>query len=98
VISFFDRREDSNNLLYHEYYADVSIDGVALQANQRISTFPSDPREHVGVAVDGVAAQFLGDYQDMWNWSYGYGERAVTAFPLIPVTLNSELYLSRITY
>jgi hypothetical protein len=98
VISFYDRRADPGNLLYHVYYAYLNVDGTALQANERISTFASDPREHTSVATDGVQAQFIGDYQELWTWSYATGERGVGAFSLIPAGMNAELYLSRITF
>lgn len=98
VISFYDRRDDPGNLLYHVYYAYLNLDGTALQANQRISTFASNPVEHTNVLTDGVQSQFIGDYQDLWSWIYSTGERGVGAFSLIPAGINSELYLSRITY
>ncbi len=36
--------------------------------------------------------------QDLWTWSYPYGERAVPAFVLIPPGNNSEVNVSRISY
>jgi hypothetical protein len=98
VISFYDRRLDPANVSYDVYYAYLNADGTPLQGNQRISTLGSNPSEHTNVPTDGVTSQFIGDYQELWSWNYATGERGVGAFSLIPPGINSELYLSRITY
>lgn len=96
VISFYDRRQAAGDRKYHEYFALLNVDGTLLEPNTRISDFLSDPAEHQ--PDDGANRYFLGDYQDLWTWSYPYGERAVPGFVLIPPGNNSEVYISRISY
>ena len=46
IVTFYDRRDDPNNLLYHEYMAKISPTGARLEPNKRVSTFQSDPRAY----------------------------------------------------
>lgn len=96
VIAFYDRRHAAGDRRYHEYYALQNIDGTLLEPNKQISESLSDPDAHQ--LEDGADRYFIGDYQDLWTWSYPYGERAVPAFILIPSGNNGEVYVSRISY
>jgi hypothetical protein len=61
VVTFYDRRDDPNNMLYHLYMAHIYSTGTRLAPTSRVSTFQSDPTEYTG-----DFPSFIGDYQDLW--------------------------------
>ncbi len=96
VVGFYDRRNDPGNILYDQFFAFVSPDGVAIQSNLRVSTFMSDPRFH---NVNTGLANFIGDYQDMWDDSYLDGESATNSWIGIQnSTIIGDIFFSRIFY
>ncbi len=96
VIAFYDRRDDPQNIKYHEYYAYLNVDGARLEANTRITTTPSDPTDIHATA--GAVVDFIGDYQSLWDWTYSFGERGIPAFTTVVGSDNGEVDLARITY
>ena len=60
IVTFYDRRDDSQNILYHLYSARIDSSGNRLEPNIRVSTFQSDPRKYT------VDKNFIGDYHDVW--------------------------------
>lgn len=54
-VTWLDRRNDPNNLLYEEYGA-ISKNGTRFPANYQIATTPSNPDN------DGFGGGFMGDY------------------------------------
>ncbi|HEV8132845.1 MAG TPA: hypothetical protein VGQ81_16480 [Acidobacteriota bacterium] len=84
-IVWYDRRDDPNNLLYHQYVTATDSDGNLLQGKNQVSTFQSNPQNRQ-----------LGDYQDMWFWTYGTIDRFISSWIGIPG--NSQyVYDSSIT-
>ena len=63
VVTFYDRRDDPGNFLYHVYMVRINSNGGNLQPNTRISTFQSDARSY----SSGSYQRFIGDYQDIWD-------------------------------
>jgi hypothetical protein len=47
-LSWYDRRDDPNNLLYHRYYSRSTDGGLTWSANARVSDAPSDPAAVLG--------------------------------------------------
>ncbi len=41
VVTFYDRRDDPNNLLYHLYMAHIDSNGTRLEPTSRVSNFQS---------------------------------------------------------
>ncbi len=65
IVTFYDRRDDWQNILYHLYSARINSSGNRLEPNIRVSTFQSDPRNYT------VYTNFIGDYQDVWSQASG---------------------------
>lgn len=65
-VSWLDRRDDINNLLYHTYYAISSDAGQSFSTNQRISTIASNPklaaRRDIDYNTGQIISGFIGDY------------------------------------
>ena len=96
MITFYDRRDDgTQNLLYQHYVAEVDASGNPLDINRPVSTFSSDPRVHT--STTGYAG-FIGDYHDVWTFSYPEGERTTSVWIGIPGATPGEAYLSKIAY
>jgi hypothetical protein len=96
VVAFYDRRNDTTNIRYEDYFAYISPSGAPLHGNVRISTFATDPRQYT--AATG-AASFVGDYREVWDWPYADGETAVAAWIGIPpLTVVGDAYATRIFY
>ena len=95
VVPFYDRRDDPGNKVYRQYYAFIHSDGTPIQANQEISTFPSDPTLHTDLTGD---ANFIGDYQDCWTWTYSGGAtRGISSWIGIKDSTSiGDVYLSQI--
>lgn len=85
AVTFYDRRDDINNKLYHLYMARINSNGQNLQPNARISTFQSNP------AIYTQYQNFIGDYQDLWDQSSG-GENYYSAWVGIPST--GDIFMS----
>ena len=88
IVTFFDRRDDPGNLLYHEYMARISPTGTLLEPNTRVSTFQSDPQAYSYYPT----YIFLGDYQDNWDWTFIPGEYYIPSWVGIPSV--GDIYLS----
>lgn len=88
-VIFYDRRDDPNNLLYHQYIAHIDSNGNNLKPNERVSTFQSDP--------EGYRDHFIGDYQDIWDWTFSSGEKYHSAWVGIGIPADTgDIYLSGI--
>lgn len=94
IVGFYDRREDAQNLLYKHYYAFIHSDGTAIQAN-----FP-DPQPASNFTYHTQAkgdANFIGDYHDVWTWTYPEGTRTVDAWIFIQdQTVIGDIYLRKV--
>ncbi|MEW6570334.1 MAG: sialidase family protein [Nitrospirota bacterium] len=88
IVTFFDRREDPNNLFYHEYMARINPTGTRLEPNKRVSTFQSDPRAYPYYST----YIFMGDYQDNWDWTSLLGEYYISSWVGIPSV--GDIYIS----
>ncbi len=88
IVTFYDRRDDPGNLFYHEYMARISPTGTLLEPNVRVSTFQSDPRAY-SYYPEYI---FLGDYQDIWDWTFIPGEYYISSWVGIPAM--GDIYLS----
>jgi hypothetical protein len=86
IVTFYDRRDDPNNILYHEYMAHIDSNGNLLEPNARVSTFQSNPQNY--------PHSFIGDYQDIWDQSFSSGEFYLSAWVGIPNV--GDIYLSGI--
>lgn len=96
VVTFYDRRNDTANVNYDQYFAYMNSSGVPIHGNVRISTFITDPRLYT--ATTG-AARFIGDYQDVWDWTYNSGENAASAWiGIVPTSGPGNGYISRVIY
>ena len=91
TVTFYDRRNDANNLLYYEYMARINSNGSPLQANTRVGTFQSDPTKYT------LYPSFIGDYQDVWNQTISNVDNFFSAWTGIPVSTGfGDIYLSNI--
>lgn len=90
IVTFYDRRDDPNNLLYHEYMSHIDSAGNRLEANQRVSTFQSNP----GNYNSGQYKYFIGDYQDIWDQTISGVNNYFSSWVGIPV--RGDIYLSTI--
>lgn len=96
VVTFYDRRNDSNNQLYQPYFAYINSDGTAINANTLTYSLQSNPSFHTSGTGD---ANFIGDYQDAWVWTYADGDRLVSSWIGIQnSTVIGDVFLSRITF
>jgi len=94
VIAFYDRR-NTDNISYYQSFAFVHSDGTAIQANFSASQGPSNPQYHTAATGD---ANFIGDYHDIWTWTYSVGTRAVDAWTYIQSpTIIGDIWLSRVS-
>ncbi len=98
IVTFYDRREDANNISYHEYFAHVSAIGGYIEPNRRAC--PTCPASDPGTLVLPGAARdrFIGDYQDVWTDSYPEGERAISAWVEVMSGGRSDINWSRLGY
>lgn len=96
MVAWYDRRLDPLNDRYDEYAVYITPQGsrVNNQASVRLSTYSSDPDHHTSSDGD---SKFIGDYQDVWFWTYTDGETANVVHIGIPSDLvNGEVYLTRV--
>ena len=93
LVSFYDRRDDLNNILYHEYVSKFHADGSDVQ-DQRVSATASDP-SFDPPPPNTVDPHFIGDYQDAWVWTYADGDRLVSAWAAASAGLAGEIHISR---
>jgi hypothetical protein len=92
TVTFYDRRDDTNNIKYNVYMARIDSNGNPLQANTRVSTFQSDPTKYTGYYPD-----FIGDYQDIWDQTISNVDNYFSAWVGIPVTSGvGDIYMSTV--
>ncbi|HEB66913.1 MAG TPA: hypothetical protein ENI93_03100 [Gammaproteobacteria bacterium] len=60
LATFYDRRDDPNNVNYRLYRAWFNASGFPISGNQPVSAFSSTPMENV------VQPRFIGDYHEAW--------------------------------
>ena len=60
LATFYDRRDDPDNVNYSLYRAWINSSGYPLSGNQSVSTFSSTPMANV------AQPRFLGDYHETW--------------------------------
>jgi len=93
VIGFYDRH-DTDNVSYYQEVAYVHSDGTPIQANFRVNTSASNPTFHTAATGD---ANFIGDYHDLWTWTYPEGTRAVDSWIFIQdQNVIGDIYLSKV--
>jgi hypothetical protein len=85
TVTFYDRRDDPNNLLFRTYGAHIDAWGNARHANFIVTGFQSNP--------SGIG--FIGDYHDTWSWQFGGTEQYFTTDVGIQGGA-SDIYISRI--
>jgi hypothetical protein len=94
IVAYYDRREDSANLNYREYYTYMTYAGASLQSDFASSV--------AAMAVASGGGTGLGDYQDIWDDNYYLeGERASSAWMSnsgTGTTAVRDLQFSRVTY
>jgi len=90
IVTFYDRRDDPGNLIYHEYMSRISPTGTLLEPNTRVSTFQSDPSAYEYWPLPYWI--FIGDYQDIWDWTFIPGEYYIPSWVGIPSV--GDIYLS----
>lgn len=94
ITTFYDRRNDSNNILYDQYMSRINSNGSRLQPDSRVSTFQSNPQFYTGQTG---RANFIGDYQDIWSHNFAAGEYYLSSWVGIPTTTGiGDIYLSAI--
>ncbi len=91
IVTFYDRRDDWQNIGYHLYSARINSGGNRLEPNIRVSTFQSDPRKYP-YTVDGK--YFIGDYQDVWSQDFGGVEYYLPSWVGIPD--DGDIWISAI--
>jgi len=60
LVTFYDRRLDSNNINYNLYRAWIDQNGRPIKPNQRVSNFDSTPNSNWPRPI------FIGDYHETW--------------------------------
>ena len=92
IVTFYDRRNDgAANMKFHEYMSRIDPNGNRLQPDTRISADPFDPRTYTD------KPSFVGDYQDIWDWTYTFGQYYVSVWVgLTKATGYGDIYLSAI--
>ncbi len=60
LVTFYDRRDDINNVDYRLYRTRIDENGQALQSNAKVSNFASTPDDK------WTRAKFIGDYHETW--------------------------------
>lgn len=94
IVTFYDRRDDPNNLLYNLYMAHIDSSGNPLQSNGWVSTFQSNPNFYTSQTGK---ANFIGDYQDNWSQAFSGIEYYLPSWVGIPTTTGiGDIYLSAI--
>jgi len=88
VVTYYDRHNDPSNFVYRAYEAYITSSGSRIDAADNwMGGFDS--------TVFGTN-HFIGDYQDVWDWTYVGGARATASW--IGVNGNYENWLTRISY
>ncbi|MEJ2697996.1 MAG: hypothetical protein P8013_15290, partial [Candidatus Sulfobium sp.] len=88
LVTFYDRRGDTQNIKYDLYSARIDSSGNRLEPNVRVSTFQSDPRNYY------VDPRSVGDYQDVWSQNQGGIEYYFPSWVGIPN--NGDIWMSAI--
>ncbi|OGW47726.1 MAG: hypothetical protein A2Y66_08535 [Nitrospirae bacterium RBG_13_41_22] len=91
IVTFYDRRGDWQNILYHLYSARINSSGNRLEPNIRVSTFQSDPRKYP-YTVDGK--YFIGDYHDVWSQEHSGVEYYFPSW--VGITNVGDIWMSAI--
>jgi len=60
LVTFYDRRDDRNNINYHLYKAWINQNGRPISRNRRVSSFASTPNS------GWPRSNFIGDYHETW--------------------------------
>ncbi len=90
IVTFYDRRDDWQNIGYHLYSARINSGGNRLEPNIQVSTFQSDP----GRYTDPLFEDFIGDYQDVWSQDFGGIEYYLPSWVGIPN--DGDIWMSAI--
>jgi hypothetical protein len=69
LITFYNRYDDPQNMWYRNYFVYYNDLGTRLQGDTMMTINNYDPREQPTIAG------FLGDYQDVGNWTFSTGNR-----------------------
>jgi hypothetical protein len=89
MVTFYDRSQDPNNLLYKESWARIDYLGNVLGSGA-LSVPPSDPNAYLN--------KFIGDYQDSWWWNFSdqYGNRFNAAWVEQTSSTTGNIYVTGI--
>ena len=72
--TFYDRRDDPNNLLFRTYGAHVNAWGSPIHGNFLVTGFQSNP------TTLATVPGFIGDYHDVWSWTFNGTEQYFPAY------------------
>lgn len=90
IVTFYDRRDDPANQLYHVYYA-LAVPTGTITENGKITTTTTDP--------SATLFNFIGDYQDVYVHNYGGTYRAAAAWAQAATfTTYLDIYGTKITW
>lgn len=97
LVVFYDRSQDTTNLLYREAWAHINSSGTRLNSGFVASVFDSDPSE---VYSPGSLC-FKGEYQDVWFWGYSDADgprfhALWTGHPVSATNVDDEVQLSAV--
>jgi hypothetical protein len=92
TVTFYDRREDPGNLLFKLYGAHIRPDGTAIHPNFVVNSgFQSNPND---LPLFSGNTHFIGDYHDMWSWTFSGTEQYFPAY--VGIQGAADIYVSRI--
>jgi hypothetical protein len=90
VITWLDRRNDPNNLLYQPYFMKINTAGTILQAASAVSSAASDPSQY-------TLSPSVGEYMDSWFFNFSTGGKWVAAWPRVNGAGSGDINVSQIT-
>ena len=86
VITWLDRRNDTNNLNYQPYFMKINTSGTVLQSAGALSSAASDPSQY-------TLSPSVGEYIDSWFWNGQW----VSAWPHVTGAGAGDINVTRIT-
>lgn len=96
IITYYDRHNDPGNSAYRAYEKVVTYQGNPVDVTDQLMggdfTLVASP----GLGGAGQAP-FIGDFQDVWDWTFADGEKATSSWIGIPNSIY-DAFATRITY
>lgn len=96
VLTYYDRHNDPQNLAYRVYEKEIYYWGDPLDTVDNLmgGDFSLVPNTGVGGTNP---PPFVGDFQDVWDWTFADGEKATASWIGIPSGIY-DMFVTRITY